>query len=46
MLNVQQQEIELKKKTLLAWAKMLLNRGQISSEKYNKMSAKIDRIQK
>lgn len=46
MLNLQQQELELKKLTLVAWAKLLLNTGKIPVEKYNQIVSKIDKTQK
>ena len=46
VVSSQNQELELKKHTLIAWAKYLLSQGTISNDRYQKMIVKINQIKK
>jgi hypothetical protein len=37
-------KLEMKKKTLAAWTKLLLNSGEIDIKKYNRMIMMIERL--
>lgn len=42
----QNQELEFKKYTLIAWAKYFLSQGNISNDRYQKMIIKINQLKK
>lgn len=43
-MNTKPAELVLKKKTLIAWTKLLLKEGKISLDKCNKMIAKFEKL--
>lgn len=42
--NTKNAKLELKKKILAAWSKLLLDTGEIDIKKYNRMLVLIDRL--
>ncbi|MDO4944225.1 MAG: hypothetical protein Q4E74_03375 [Ruminococcus sp.] len=44
MTKNEESKLELKKKTLAAWTKILLNNGEIDVKKYNRMIALIENL--
>ena len=46
IISSQNQELEFKKHTLIAWAKYFLSQGTITNDRYQRMVTKINQLKK